>query len=165
MRTIDYNGTGEWSREAILARYIRFAKERGITPRDLRPRETASGDVQWVYPVMDQVIDGIVTGDEACKELGIEFVEQDATFPFGRILKASTARALRRTTLRPEQQDRLRRRFVTMLLRGKAPREFKEYAKLLKRIGLGDWRTHLDEGIDRQNPYVMHWYRNLTGSR
>jgi hypothetical protein len=39
-----------------------------------------------------------------------------------------------------------------MLLREKVPREYREYAKLLKKTGLGEMRAHLDAGVSRNNP-------------
>ena len=99
MELIDYNGEGRWSREAILDRYARYAAEMGIVPRDLSPMEHTEGDRHWVYSVMEEVIDGIEAGDPACVRLGIEFIEEDAKFVFGKILKSNAARALRRASL------------------------------------------------------------------
>ena len=48
---------------------------------------------------MDLVIVGIEAGDKACIALGVDFVEEDRLFPFGMVLKANTARALRRAEL------------------------------------------------------------------
>ena len=165
MRVIDYNGEGEWSREAIVARYLEYAKKFKVShPRDIAPQEHISGEIRWIYPVMQSVIDGIMAGDEACKWIGIEFVEQDSRFSFGRILKANTARALRRAALSADQVNRLRHRFSHMLLRENVPREYREYAKLLKRIGLGELRAQIDAGVNRNNRYVMRYYNSLTGA-
>jgi len=165
MRVIDYNGEGDWSRDAIVARYSEYAKRFGVSqPRNIAPKEHTSGEVIWVYPVMERVIDGIAAGDEACKWIGIEFVEQDSPFPFGRILKSNAARALRRATLNADQENRLRHRFSQMLLRENVPREYREYAKLLKRIGLGETRAQIDAGVNRNNPYVMRYYSYFTGA-
>src|SRR5689334_1071826 len=135
MEIIDYNGEGHWSREAIIARYAQFAAQAGISPRDLSPAEHTQGERHWIYPVMDNVIEGIEAGDLACIRLGIEFIEQDGKFPFGRILKSNTARALRRASLSQEQRQRIRRRVLGMLRAGKVPHEFREYAKLVRKIG------------------------------
>jgi hypothetical protein len=136
MKVIDYNGDGCWSRDAVLERYARYAAGARIAPRCLRPREHSEGDRRWISPVMDKVIAGIEAGDPACIRIGIEFIEEDAKFPFGRILKSNTARALRRASLSDEQRHRIRRRVLGMLRAGKVPHEFREYAKLVKKIGL-----------------------------
>jgi hypothetical protein len=94
----------------------------------------------WIYPVMDKVILGIEAGDAACVELGVDFVQEDQGFPFGALLKAKTARALRRAHTRgelsPTQCERLRTRIVKMLIAGNTPHEFREYAKLVRHLGL-----------------------------
>lgn len=134
---IDYNGEGRWSRAEILSRYARYAAEMGIVARDLSPMEEGSqGSRRWVYPVMDKVIDGIKAGDPACVRLGIEFIEEDAKFCFGKTLKSKTARTLRQAaSLSDEQKQRIRRRVFGMLRAGHVPHEYREYAKLVRKIG------------------------------
>jgi len=135
MDIIDYNGDRRWSRAEILARYSRYVAEIGIAPRDLAPMEHSERGRHRVYPVMEKVIAGIEAGDPACVRLGIEFIEEDAKFPFGKILKSNTARALRRASLSDEQKHRIRRRVFAMLRAGHVPHEYREYAKLLRKIG------------------------------
>jgi len=178
MRINDFNGDGKWSRDAILQRYSEYCKELGIPEMDLSPAEhegttwgrgPGAGEpwvlgpqpTRWVYPVMTKVIDGIKLGDEACKMIGIEFIEEDQRFTFGILLKSKTARMLRQTTLSEEQKARVRKRVIEMLLAGHVWREFREYAKLLKKIGVGEYRDELEAGVDRDNPYVMRFYRYL----
>src|SRR5439155_19574911 len=117
-------------------RYAAYAAELGIAPRDVAPEEHSERGRHWVYPVMTKVIEGIEAGDPACVRLGIEFIEEDAKFPFGKILKSNTARALRRASLSDEQNQRIRRRVLSMLRAGNVPHEFRAYAKLVKKIGL-----------------------------
>ena len=135
MDVIDYNGDGRWSRAAILERYLRYAAELGVVPRDLSPGEHTERGRRWVYPVMEKVIEGIEAGDLACVRLGIEFIEEDGKFVFGKILKSNTARALRRAPLSDGQRGRIRRRVFGMLRAGHVPHEFREYARLVKKIG------------------------------
>jgi hypothetical protein len=160
LETRDYNGPGEWDLESVQRRYLQHAKKLGIKGvSGLAPRELAEGGVRWVYPVMDAVITGIERGDAACIELGVEFVESDHKQPFGRLLHSNTARALRRATLAPEQAARLRARVLSMLVAGHVPHEFKQYAKLLRHIGLGQaWETAKAQ-VDQANPYVMKYAR------
>jgi len=108
---------------------------------------------------MEGVISGIERGDLACIELGVEFVESGHQQPFGRILHSNAARALRRATLSSAQVDRLRRRILAMLVAGQVPHEFKQYAKLLRRLGLGEAWEQAKTQIDRSNPYVMRYAR------
>lgn len=162
MDLIDYNGEGDWSRSSILERYARYAERMRVTPRDLSPCEHTERGRRWIYPVMENVIAGIEAGDPACIAIGIEFIEQDASFPFGKILKSNTARALRRASLTEAQQHRIRKRVLEMLRRGNVPHELREYAKLLKKIGVG--ADDLGD-IDESNEHVARYRRYLKAAQ
>ena len=110
---------------------------------------------------MEQVIDLIEAGDKAAIEIGIEFIQEDDHFVFGRILKSNTARALRRASLTQEQQTRIRERLVGMMLSGQVPHEWHEYKRLLRHVGLGSLWPVLEKGVDRENKYVMRYYNYL----
>ena len=110
---------------------------------------------------MHKVIAGIERGDRACRRIGIEFIEEDRKFPFGKILKSNTARALRRADLTQDEQQRIGRRIVAMLLGGKVPHEFKEFARLLKKIGVRSYWDAIERGVNRSNRYVMRYYDYL----
>lgn len=125
----------------------------------LAMKSHAEDGVRFVYPVMDAVIDGIERGDAACIELGVEFVESDHKLPFGRLLHSNAARSLRRATLTLEQAARLRSRILGMLVAGHVPHEFKQYAKLLRRVGLGQAWEIAKAQVDQSNPYVMKYTR------
>ena len=112
-------------------------------------------------PSHGKVIAGIELGDAACKRIGIEFIEEDRKFTFGKILKSNTARALRRSELTTEEQERIRRRLVAMLIEGNVPHEYKQYAKLLKKIGIGDYWNEVENRITWSNEYVMKYYNYL----
>lgn len=154
----DYNGEGRWSRAGILERYRASCRDLRVAPAlDLAPRETTEGEVRWVYPVMERVIEGIEAGDPACIALGLDFIHEDGHFPFGKVLKSNTARALRRARLTQGQVERVRRRVLGMLLVGHVPREFKEYAKLLRKVGLGEAWPEVEARADRSDPQVLRW--------
>ena len=158
---VDYNGVGIWSAEAIQKRYRKYADAIGTDPLHLAPRRHTEGGRTWVYPLMEQIINLIEAGDKAAIEIGIEFIQEDDHFVFGRILKSNTARALRRASLTPEQQQRIRERLVGMMLSGQVPHEWREYKRLLRDIGLGSLRPVLEDGVDRDNKYVMRYYNYL----
>ena len=108
---------------------------------------------------MYKVIKKIEQGDRACKIIGVELIKENNTMPFGRILKSNTARALRRTNLDCNLQKRLKNRIVTMLIEGKVPREYKEYAKLLRKVGIDkyDWQF-IERYFPQDNIYTMKYY-------
>lgn len=164
MNVIDYNGVGIWSKEAVIERYSTYCNQSNIVPRSLTPKEHQHDGTKWIYPVMEEVIKGIEDGDAACKLIGIEFIEEDSKFPFGKILKSNTARALRRTGLTEAEQERVRRRIVTMLISGNVPHEYKEYAKLLRKIGVGAYESDIERDVDRSNEYVMKYYEYLKNA-
>jgi hypothetical protein len=110
---------------------------------------------------MEEVIKLIDAGDQAAIEIGIEFIQDDDHFVFGRILKSNTARALRRASLTTEQQARIRERLVGMMLSGRVPHEWREYKRLLRQVGLGSMWPVLESGVDRENKYVMRYYDYL----
>jgi hypothetical protein len=60
-----------------------------------------------------------------------------------------------------EDKQRIRLRLVSMLLAGNVPHEYKEYAKLLKKLGLESYRENLEERINRSNQYVMKYFNYL----
>ena len=154
MKVNDYNGEGFWSVEQVRDRYSIYVKKYEIqTPRDLSPSVHTEADRRWIYPVMQRVIEGIAAGDSACAEIGIEFIEEDRGFPFGKVLKSNTARALRRVSLTDEQKERIRKRVVSMLNAGFLPHEYRQYAKLARKIGLGTWLHK----INKQNPAANSW--------
>jgi hypothetical protein len=158
---VDYNGVGIWSAEAIQKRYRAHADALRATPSRLETRHYTENGRTWVYPLMEEIINLIDAGDEAAIEIGIEFIQEDDYFVFGAILKSNTARALRRASLTSEQQTRIRERLVGMMLSGQVPREWQEYKRLLRRIGLGSLWPALENGVDRENKYVMRYYDYL----
>jgi hypothetical protein len=166
MEIRDYNGEVIWSKDEIIRRYRLYHSQLKLSnPINLSPVEHIEGDVKWIYPVMDKVIAGIESGDAACKRIGSEFIEEDKNFVFGKTLKANTARALRRSELDDEDEERIRRRLVSMLINENIHREYKEYAKLLKKIGFEAYWNEIENGINRSNGYVMKYYNYLKSSR
>lgn len=163
MEIRDYNGDGDWSKDEIIRRYSLYCRELNVRkPIDLSPVVFVKDEITWIYPVMDKVIEGIEQGDAACQLIGIEFIEQDRKFTFGKILKSNTARALRRCELTSDEQERIARRLVKMLLEGNVPHEYKQYAKLLKKIGVKDYWPEIEKRIDRSNQYAMKYYEYLN---
>ena len=161
MELRDYNGEGIWTLENILCRYGDYCRRLSVVPAPLKPREHQDGDVLWRYPMMDEVLGLIRKGDLAAVELGVELVLDDARMAFGKLLKSRAARLLRHCRLTPVHAAALRDRFVQMLLAGQVPHEFKEYVKLLRKVGVGERWPDIEKGIDRRNRYVMRHYEYL----
>ena len=162
MTVNDLNGMGQWSRVRVGERYAAYCLTLGVVgQRDLHPREHSEGDKKWIYPILDEVIAGIVAADPACVALGIDLIEEDQLLPFGSTLKTNTARALRRTVLTEPQKARLRKRIVSMLVAGIIPHEFREYSKLLRTIGVASYWPELHTCVPRDNRFAMRFYEAL----
>lgn len=162
MEVRDYNGEGIWSKDEIARRYRQYCREMDVEASiDLSPVEENQANVKWIYPVMYKVIEGIEKGDAVCRRIGVEFIEADGKFSFGRNIKYRTARALRRSQLTEGEKDRIRHRLVQMLISGKTTRVFKEHARLLRKIGVGDCWDEIENGIDRSKQHLMRFYHYL----
>lgn len=160
MEIIDFNGFGRWSRQDIQERYALYARRFKVSaPLELMPQEHDERGRHWIYPVMFEVIKGIEMGDAACIEIGVECIIENQWVKFGKIIKANTARALRRSTLTEEQSERLRKHIVSMLVEEHIPGHYRSYARLLRKIGVGSWWPFIEEHTNRNNPYVMRFYK------
>lgn len=139
----NYNGSGRWSVKGVVHRYEELCAEFNTAPRKLKPMTHTDGDVQWIYPIMDAVIEGIRAHDPACIAIGVDFICESASFPFGMTLKSQAARALKNAPLTPTQLSTIRTRVAGMLLDGYLPQEYRFYSRLLRRTGLGSYRNAL----------------------
>jgi len=109
MTVIDYNGTGKWSRNAVKERYAGHARRFHVKAHAaLIPYESEHEGTRRIYPIMDCVIEAIAANDAAAVEIGVEFIEDDQKFPFGKILKSNTPGALRRANLSPYHEECIR---------------------------------------------------------
>lgn len=155
----DLNGKSEWSVAAVQQRYLDYCGRLRVEyPRLLEPKVYHRSDTTWIYPILDSVVKGIRAGDLACAALGVEFMEQDGRFPFGRALKSNAARALKRVELPQSFKVRIRRRVASMLAAGNTPREFKEYARLLRHIGFDDIWSRMVAAPPTGNKYAMRYF-------
>lgn len=162
MEVIDYNGNGAWSAEAIRSRYSLYCRMMKLPESTLvLPKTFTQGNKKWVYPAMKKIIEGIEAGDRACIRIGIEFIKEDQKFAFGKILKSNTARALRRADLGENEKEEIRARIAQMLIDGHVPHEYKEYAKLLKKVGVEPVAELVKSRANMSNPYVAKYVHYL----
>jgi hypothetical protein len=162
MRASDLDGKAGWTVEELRRRYDRYCHLFNVDPRPLPSGDDWPSRRGLVVSFMDAFIQGMKEGDIACAEIGIELIEQDAGFAFGRIMKANAARALARCALTEDQKERIRARVVEMLIRGFMPHEFRDYARLLRRIGLAGHRERLERTFDPADPWAAWYVRYLT---
>jgi hypothetical protein len=147
----------QWTIAAVRERYRRYCRQLGTHPRDLTTRYP-DPDPRWLNQTMRLIMDGIARHDPACVMVGIDLVEEDRSLPWGRLLKSDMARALRQhARLTEPDKARLRNRFTDMLLRGYLPREYKEYAKLFRKIGLDGHAQIIERQADQSNRFIRRW--------
>jgi hypothetical protein len=159
----DYNGDGRWSRESIERRFESYTKSFGTTVKELKAQIYEEGQVRWVYPLVNAVIEGIEKQDPACVELGIELIEDSDSMPFGMMLKSNAARALRRSAdvLTEVQKRRIRQRVAEMLIAEYMPREFLQYVKLVRAIGAEAVISQAETSANMENPWVRRYLERI----
>jgi hypothetical protein len=156
-RAPNADGVGIWAHAEIGKRYHAYCRKFGCQPRDIafEPFRLASGTGRepvvrpWIEPIIREMIIGIARNDRACIEIGIELIEEDAKFAFGKIMKVNVAKKLRHAKLSEPQKERIRNRVVNLLARGLVPHEMREYARLMKRVGIGQHTDALAAVMDR----------------
>jgi len=156
------DGQGRWTQQAVQQRYHRYCHAFSVTPRKLTSIPDYISERGWITHLMEALIEGMKQGDLASAEVGIELIEEDGGFAFGRILKSNTARALLRCDLTEAQRERIRKRVIGMLRRGFMPGEFRDYARLLRRIGLGPQGKESLREVDLTSPWSAWYVRYLT---
>ena len=112
---------------------------------------------RWTAGILRPLTDRMKRGDLAAAEIGIEMMEEDRGLAFGPIIKSNIPRALAKCSLTEPQKEQIRRRTVDMMLRNFLPKEFRQYAWLTRRIGLGRWQGQLEAKADRTDRWV-NWY-------
>ncbi len=140
-----------WTSSEIKRRYTGYARQLGVARRStLVVDRYGERQERWGQSVMNQVIQGIEAHDPACAQIGVELIEEDRGFSCGAIYKSNTAKALRRCqSLTDEQVSRIRTRIVGMLQSGEVPREYREYAKLLRAVGIGPHWNEIEDATPR----------------
>lgn len=116
------------------------------TPRTIEPCVSVAEEQgrEWHYSVLPQITEGVRAGDRACIEIGVELICDDRGLPFGAIYKSNMARALKSCdALDNDTRQRIRERIVSLYETGTVPREFREYSRLLRKIGVGECQARI----------------------
>lgn len=150
------DGSDKWRFDEVEARYRDLCRQHRIEHVELAVQGFYL-DRGWTAGILRTLTERIKQGDLAAADIGIEMMEEDRGLAFGSIIKSNLPRALSKCALSEAQQDRIRRRVADMLLRKFMPKEFRQYAWLLRRLGLGRWRETLENKADRDDPWV-DWY-------
>lgn len=144
-RRMDYNPSARWGVADVQDRYRALHRQLGgVDGFAPEPRcWTNAAGLTWVYNIMESVTDGVQLGDAACIELAVGYLEADLMHSGTGYLRERIARALRHAPLGDQQRERLRRLFVGQLRDGRMHKEYREYIRLFRRIGLGPYRAEI----------------------
>jgi hypothetical protein len=135
-----YHGVPEgWSAEEIVRAHERLGAEHTLSIL----RASEPGAPAWL-PERDSwlqyraalyaIAEGVGSGDEACVELAVRFIELRFIGSYSGYVREKLARRLRRAVLTREQRSRLHDHFSRLLLDGERTKEYGPYFRLWRRI-------------------------------
>ena len=81
-----------------------------------------------------RVADGVLTGDAACVELAIRYIELRHIGSYSGYIRARICRRLKHATLMPTQRSRIHQHFAELVINDELTHEFSEYVKLWRRL-------------------------------
>ena len=144
---INYNPEGKWSVESVQNRYRKLSLEvGGVGGYQPEPNVyTNPGGTTWIYNIMESVVDGIQLGDMACVQLSIEYIQDNIMGPTTGYIRERMARALRNSELTNDQKKQLANIFLNMLHSGQLLKEFREYCRLFKVIGVDPYQNDIEQ--------------------
>ena len=153
---IDYNPEGKWSVESVKTRYRELSLSLGgVAGFQPEPRKhTNQRGASWTYNIMESVVDGIRLGDMACIQLSIEYIHDGEMGSTTGYIRERMARALRNASLTKNQKAELAKIFLGMLESDKIYKEFKEYTRLFKRIGVAHYAEEIERFKKSNKQYI-----------
>lgn len=160
---INYNHQGKWSVEAVKQRYsdLRILLG-GVEGFELIPRNyTNRGGITWIYNIMDAVVDGVQLGDNACVQLSIDYITDNIMGSTTGYIRERMARALRHAELKEHQKKQLAEVFLNQLARRDLHKEFKEYSRLFKTIGIEPYRKEIEKYASSEKQYIQRAAQRL----
>ena len=101
----------------------------------------------WLSQTFAEIVKAIGAGDTVAVAIACQLIERDPMLPFGKLIKSSLARALRKRIdlLSTAERAKLLATTIKLLNMPFAPRELEDYCKLVKKFGLADPVRELGE--------------------
>jgi hypothetical protein len=160
---INYNHHEKWSVEAVKQRYselrILLGGVEGFEPN---PRQyTNKGGITWIYNIMDAIADGVQLGDNACIQLSIDYIQDNIMGSSTGYIRERIARALRHAELKEHQKKQLAEAFLHQLDHQNLHKEFKEYSRLFKTIGIEPYRKEIEKYSTSKKQYIQRAVKKL----
>lgn len=105
-------------------------------PLEIRTPHNLPEQDGWLHyrQTLHRLTDGVRSGDAACVELAIRYIELRHIGSYAGYLRERLARALKHATLDDAQRRRLHAHFSSLCLRGERTHEFGEYLRLWRRV-------------------------------
>ena len=128
-----------WRAEQVVDEHARLGGSFALgipTPVEIESPYSVPEQKGWLHyrQTVRRLADGVRTGDAACAELAIRYIELHYIGSYAGYLRARLASTLKHAALDESQRRRLHDHFASLCLRGEQPHEFKEYFRLWRRI-------------------------------
>lgn len=130
-----YRPPTEWTFREIRHKYQRLASTYRVETQ-LSLEHSCESELAKVKCALQDISRGIKTQDSAAIEVAIEFVLSDVFFHYSGHIRATMARRLKSAGLSEAANERLRRGLLKLFSSGTFGPEHKEFARLLRNIGL-----------------------------
>ncbi len=153
---INYNPEGKWSVESVQAKYWELCLSLGgVSGFEPQPRKhTNHNGTTWIYNVMDSVVDGVQLGDKACVQISIEYIQDNDMRSTTGYIRERMARALRNCELSNKQKSQLADTFIKQLESKRIYKEFREYCRLFKKIGVEPYKKEIEKYTNSNKQYI-----------
>jgi hypothetical protein len=128
-----------WSRAEIISRHASLGGTFSISGKEA----SEPGAPSWIpersiwlqyRETLREIAKGIQTGDSACIELAIRYIELNYFGSYSGFIRARFARLLKSQKLSKSQMFRLNKHFELLIKNKQCFQEFKEYNKLRRKI-------------------------------
>jgi hypothetical protein len=155
-KVTDANTGGNWSVDAVTAKYSRLRSSLGgASGFSLEPvTHTNAEGMIWVCHIMDKVNEGIKSGDAPCVELAVEYIKDNVMGSSTGYIRGRLARSLKQAQLSDNQKHRLAETFLGQLEGQMIYQEFKEYIRLFKTIGVDPYRSRIESLLDDDKAFI-----------
>jgi hypothetical protein len=129
----------------------------GLRLRTYMPAEQIDHPALWMSALCSSLRQAIRNGDKVSISIACELIDRDPMLPFGKLVKSSLARELRRrvSSLLPSERVQIVNATMRLLALPFAPREVEDYAKLLSKLPRGEYLNQLTQ-IEAKNSKALH---------
>jgi hypothetical protein len=160
-----------WGAKQIVAEHARLGGTFDLTG----PEATEPGAPAWLperyswlqyRQMLRRVGEGIFQGDAACVEIAVRYIVLRYIGSYSGFLPQMLARRLKHATLNEDQRRRLCSHFAQLVIDGERTDEFREYAKLWRKIATTEEVQRLIAELrrDSNNGERARWLETLFAS-